>query len=427
MTGQQLPSRLTADHIRRHFVDGVNIFVSGGAGQPDALIRAIEQAELSASFRVIDNSLPTMTQLNPNQFSSGALMNTGFFVGGYREYYAQGKLEFVPAFHSARFRAIDDEYNINIALLKVSEPDSKGYCSAGLHADYSETMLAQADLIIAEINPCMPYIDDALKISLTDINYCVTSDEPLIEYSVAPSTETDIKIASYIADLVEDGDCLQLGIGTLPVSILESLTSKQDLGIHTGLLTEAVMPLVEAGVVNGRRKNIDTGKITTGIAAGSTAFYQWCATCPDLRMKPVNYTHDGGVLAGIDRLVGINTTLEIDLFGQVNSETINGRQIGGVGGLVDFLRGARTSRGGRSIIALHSTARKGSISKIVPLLNSAPVTVMRDDTDYVVTEFGVARLSNLSVEKRAQALIDIAHPEFRASLTSAWQALLAKF
>lgn len=427
MTAQALPTPLSVDHIREHFIDGINLFVSGGAGQPDAVINVIEQAGLSSSFRIIDNSLPTMTQLNPNQFSSGALLNTGFFVGGYREYYAQGKLEFVPAFHSARFRAIDEEYDINIVLIKVSEPDARGYCSAGLHADYSETMLANADLIIAEINPAMPYIDDALKISMDDINYCVTSDAPLLEYSVAPSSATDIKIASYISDLVEDGDCLQLGIGTLPVSILESLINKKDLGIHTGLLTEAVMPLVEAGVVNGRKKNIDTGKITTGIAAGSTAFYEWCAGCPDLRMKPVNYTHDGGVLASIDRLVGINTTLEIDLFGQINSETIKGKQIGGVGGLVDFLRGARTSRGGRSIIALHSTARKGSISKIVPLINTGPVTVMRDDTDYVVTEFGVARLSNLSVEKRAEALIDIAHPDFRASLTSDWQALLAKF
>ncbi len=426
MTTQQFPATLTVERVQEHFVDGLNVFVSGGAGQPDALINVIEQAALTSRLRIIDDSLPTMTQLNPNQFSSGALLNTGFFVGGYRDYYAQGKVEFVPAFHSARFRAIDEEYDINIALLKLSEPDARGYCSAGLHADYSQIMLGNADLIIAEINPSMPYIEDGLKIPVANIAYCVTSDAPLIEYSVAPASQTDITIASFISDLVEDGDCLQLGIGTLPVSILESLSNKKDLGIHTGLLTEAVMPLVEAGVVNGSKKNIDTGKIVTGIAAGTTEFYRWCATCPDIRLKPVNYTHNGGVLASIDRLVGINTTLEIDLFGQINSETIKGKQIGGVGGLVDFLRGARTSKGGRSIIALHSTARKGSISKIVPLLRDGPVTVMRDDTDYVVTEFGVARLSNLSLEKRAEALIGIAHPDFQASLTSEWQVLLSK-
>ena len=426
MSKQQLPSPLSVDHIRQHFVDGINVFVSGGAGQPDAIINMLEQAALTSRLRIIDNSLPTMTQLNPNQFSSNALLNTGFFVGGYREYYEHGKIEFVPAFHSARFRAIDEEYDINIALLKLSEPDANGHCSAGLHADYSQTMLNNADLIIAEINSAMPYMDDGLKIPLSDIAYCVTSDEPLIEYSVAPASETDVKIASHISGLVEDGDCLQLGIGTLPVSILESLTGKKDLGIHTGLLTEAVMPLVEAGVVNGSKKNIDTGKIVTGIAAGSTEFYRWCASCPDIRLKPVTYTHDGGVLASIDRLVGINTTLEIDLFGQINSETIKGKQIGGVGGLVDFLRGARTSKGGRSIIALHSTARKGSISKITPLIKDGPVTVMRDDTDYVVTEFGIARLSNLSLEKRAEALINIAHPDFQSSLIKDWQVLLSK-
>jgi 4-hydroxybutyrate CoA-transferase len=427
MAIQQYPSSLSAADIREHFVDGVNVFVSGGAGQPDAAIRAIRQAELTSQFRIIDNSLPGMTALNPNHFSSAAIMNTGFFLGAYREYYEQGKLEFVPAFHSARFRAIEEEYDINIAVLKLSEPNGEGYCSAGLHADYSTTMVNKADLIIAEINSAMPFIDDALKISVNDINYCVTSGDPLIEYSVAPASDTDKQIASHISDLVEDGDCIQLGIGTLPVSILESLGNKKDLGIHTGLLTEAVMPLVEAGVVNGSKKNIDAGKIITGIVAGSTAFYEWSAKCPDLCMKPVTYTHDGGVLASIDRLVGINTTLEIDLFGQINSETIRGKQIGGVGGLVDFLRGARTSKGGRSIIALHSTARKGSISKIVPLINVAPVTVMRDDTDYVVTEFGVARVSNLSVEKRAEALINIAHPDFRASLASEWHDLLVKY
>lgn len=427
MTIQQYPPLLSTVDVRRYFIDGVNIFVSGGAGQPDAAIRAIHQAELDSQLRIIDNSLPGMTALNPNQFSSAAVLNTGFFLGAYREYYEQGRLEFVPAYHSARFRAIEDEYNINIVVLKLSEPDDRGYCSAGLHADYSQAMLNNADLIVAEINSAMPYVDDALKISVDDINYCVTSDDPLIEYSVAPASDTDKKIASYISDLVEDGDCIQLGIGTLPVSILESLGSKKDLGIHTGLLTEAVMPLVEAGVVNGSKKNIDTGKIITGIVAGSTAFYEWSAKCPDLCMKPVTYTHDGGVLASIDRLVGINTTLEIDLFGQINSETIKGKQIGGVGGLVDFLRGARTSKGGRSIIALHSTARKGSISKIVPLINIAPVTVLRDDTDYVVTEFGVARLSNLSVERRAEALINIAHPNFRESLASEWHDLLAKY
>ncbi|HCO61719.1 MAG TPA: hypothetical protein DIT58_16195 [Porticoccaceae bacterium] len=427
MVNAVYPPLLGATQVQEHFIDGRNIFVSGGAGQPDAVIEVIASAGLSSQLRLIDNSLPGMTSLDIDRFSSKARLNTGFFLGAYRDHHAQGRVDFVPAFHSARFRAIDEQYAINIALIKVSEPDGSGLCSPGVQSDFSQAMLDQADLVIAEINSAVPYIEDGMKVPLSSINYCVRSDEPLIEYSTAPSGETDLKIASLISDLVEDGDCIQLGIGSLPVSILENLTDKRDLGIHTGLLTEAVIPLVESGVVNGSRKNIDTGKIVTGIAAGSRAFYDWCGKCPDLRMKPVNYTHNGAVLASIDRLVGINTTLEIDLFGQINSETINGKQIGGVGGLVDFLRGARTSKGGRSIIALHSTARKGSISKIVPLINKGPITVMRDDTDYVVTEFGVARLSNLSVEKRAEALIEIAHPDFRKSLTEEWQVMLANY
>ena len=427
MANADYPPSLTVARVEEHFTDGCNIFVSGGAGQPDTVMAVIAAAGLGRQLRIIDNSLPGMTSLDLDRFSSQARLNTGFFLGAYRDHYAQGRVDFVPAFHSARFCAIDEEYDINIALIKVSEPDTNGMCSPGVQADFSQAMLDQADIVIAEINSALPYIEDGMKIPLSGIDYCVPSNQALIEYSTAPSGETDIRIATLIADLVEDGDCIQLGIGSLPVSILENLTNKKDLGIHTGLLTEAVVPLVEAGVVNGRCKNIDTGKIVTGIAAGSRAFYEWCGQCPDLRMKPVNYTHNGAVLASIDRLVGINTTLEIDLFGQINSETINGKQIGGVGGLVDFLRGARTSRGGRSIIALHSTARQGSISKIVPLINKGPITVMRDDTDYVVTEYGVARLSNLSVEKRAEALIGIAHPDFRKSLTEQWQAMLASY
>ena len=427
MATKTFPPELTTEEIRKHFVDGVNVFVSGGAGQPDALIAAIAEARLSSRLRILDNSLPGMTALDIDRFSTAATLNTGFFLGAYRDQHRLGRVDFVPAFHSARFRAFDDEYDVNIALIKVSEPDNQGFCSAGVQADYSAHMLAKADLVIAEISASMPYVEDATKIALDDIDYATASETPLLEYKVPASSETDIKIAGFISGLVEDGDCIQLGIGSLPVSILENLTDKKDLGIHTGLLTDAVVPLVEAGVVNGSRKNIDQGKIVTGIAAGSRAFYDWCGQYPDLCMKPVNYTHDGGVLASIDRLVGINTTLEIDLFGQINSETLNGRQIGGVGGLVDFLRGARTSKGGRSIIALHSTARKGTISKIVPLIQGAPITVMRNDTDYVVTEFGVARLSNLSVEKRAEALIEIAHPDFRDELTRQWQEILVNY
>ena len=427
MTTQQLPTALSVEHIRQHFSDDATVFISGGCGQPDGALKVIEQAALASAFRVIDSSVPTMTELALDSLSPKAVLNTGFFLSGYRPFHQQGRLEYVPAYHSARYRAMEEDYNIGIVVIKVSEPNQAGYCSASLHADYSQALLDKASVIIAEINPNMPFIDDALQIPLTAIHYSVVVDTPLREYGVAPSGDIDRGIAGRIAELVDDGDCLQLGIGSLPVSILESLGGKKDLGVHTGLLTEAVVPLVEAGVVNGRKKTRDKGKLTTGIVAGSHDFYQWCGKHADLSMRPVSYTHHAAVLAGIDNLVAINTTLEIDLFGQINSETIRGKQIGGGGGLVDFLRGARSSKGGRSIIALHSTAKGGSISKIAPLLTTAPVTAIRNDVDYVVTEHGVARLSNLSVEKRAEALISIAHPDFRASLTEQWAELMSSF
>ncbi|OUS11137.1 hypothetical protein A9Q89_09815 [Gammaproteobacteria bacterium 53_120_T64] len=413
--------------MRQHFVDGVTVFISGGCGQPDNVLDVVAEAGLNTAFRIIDCSVPGMTATELDRLSSKAILNTGFFLGAYRPFHDQGRLEYVPAYHSARYRAMEDDYNINIVLIKVSEPNAEGFCSASLHADYSREMLAKADVVIAEFNANMPYISDALQIALADIDYTVSSDTALREYGVAAGSELDLVIAEHIAALVDDGDCLQLGIGALPVSILQTLGNKKDLGVHTGLLTEAFVPLVEAGVVNGSKKTIDKGKMTTGIVAGSRAFYQWCGSYSDLSMRPVSYTHNAGVLAQIDNLVAINTTLEIDLFGQINSETIKGKQIGGGGGLVDFLRGARSSRGGRSIIALQSTAKGGSISKIAPLLKTAPVTAIRNDVDYVVSEYGVARLSNLAVEKRAEALIGIAHPDFRAELTSQWQDLMSSF
>ena len=427
MAVQALPTLLTAAHVQQHFVEGITLFVGGGCGQPDAVLDVISEANLAVKLRIIDCSIPTMQALNVDQISTGATLNGGFFLGAYQDLYRAGRFEFVPAYHSARYRAIEEQYDVSIALIKVSAPDESGFCSVGLHGDYSPEMLDKANIVIAEINPNMPYITDAPKVALGDIDYCVESDSELLEYSVAEGSATDMLIAEQIADLVDDGDCLQLGIGALPVSIMKKLGGKKHLGVHTGLLTESFVPLVEDGVVDGSRKSIDTGKLTAGVVAGSRDFYRWCGARPDLQIRPVTYTHNAGVLAQIDNLIAINTTLEIDLFGQFNSETIKGKQIGGGGGLIDFLRGAQSSKGGRSVLAVQSTAKKGTISKIVPLLDTAPVTGMRSDIDYVVTEYGVARLANLSLEKRAEALVGIAHPNFRDELTEQWSELLSRF
>lgn len=419
-------AELTPAVVRECFRAGDNVFVAGGCGQPDAVLEIIAAAALDVPLRVLDASVPGMTELDVDRISTGARLNTGFFLGGYRKLHEAGRLDWVPAFHSARYRALEADYHVGIALIRVAPPGPDGACSLGLHADYSLRMLERARLVIAEINGAMPAIADAPRLPLSAIDFAVTSDHPLREYRVGGAgSSIEDRIATRIADLIEDGDCLQLGIGSLPVSILRRLDDKRDLGVHTGLLTEAFMPLVEAGVVTGKRKNIDTGKLVTGIAAGSQEFYRWCADYPGLALRPVTYTHDAAILASLERLVAVNTTLEIDLFGQLNSETLNGRQIGGGGGLVDFLRGARASPGGRSIIALAATAKGGSLSKVKPLLQG-PVTALRADVDYVVTEYGVAPLSNRSLEARAEALIGIAHPDFRAELTSQWQELLRR-
>ena len=235
--------------------------------------------------------------------------------------------------------------------------------------------------------------------------------------------DVEERIGRNVAGLVDDGDCLQTGVGAIPDAVLDSLSSHRHLGFHSGMLCDGARKLIDAGVITGERKTRDRGRHVTGFVYGDADLYGWAVTRDDLDLRPVSYTHDAGVLASLDNLVIVNSAVQVDLFGQINAEMIGARQISGTGGAVDFFRGAALGRGGRSIVALPSTAARGSRSRIVVRLDPPGVaTALRTDCDYVVTEFGVASLSGRTVDERAEALIGVSAPEFRRELEERWQS-----
>lgn len=302
-------------------------------------------------------------------------------------------------------------------LLQVSCPDESGHVSLGISVDYMRAVLAQAPLVIAEINPRMPQTCGDTRLAVSAIDWFVDATEGPQEVLPAPADAVDEQIARNVAGLVRDGAVLQVGIGALPDRVLAQLHHLKHLGLHSGILTDAVRPLIEAGVIDNSTKRRFTGVGVTTMAAGTQSFYDFLHRNRAIEFHPCSMTHDAQVLAGIDGLCAINSALQVDLAGNVNAESIDGRQISLPGGLPDFAAGARRAPGGVSILALRSSFGKHGASNIVPRLGSdTPVTIGPEDVDFVVTEYGVAALHGGSAQDRAAALIGVAHPRHRETL-----------
>ena len=327
-----------------------------------------------------------------------------------------GRLEVVPAHYSALPRLFAERLlPADIGLVQVSPPGPDGLCSVGIGADYSPDAARHSRTLIAEINHQMPATRGTPGIPLDRFAAVFESDRPLPEAPDRRPDEIDAAIAGHVAGLVEDGDTIQMGVGALPAAILDGLSGHQDLGFHSGMLTDGVLRLVGQGVITGRRKEIDQGLAVTGIAIGSADLYARLDEMP-VEFRPASYTHSARVLAQLSRLVAINSALQVDLTGQVGAEIVRGRYLGGVGGQADF-SGAAARTGARSIIALRS--RAGEKSTIVAALRDGPVTTARADVDVVVTEHGVAHLRGCALSERAGRLAAIAAPEHRDSLLRA--------
>ncbi len=298
----------------------------------------------------------------------------------------------------------------------MTPPDDEGYCSYGVSVAYTQAAAQSARIVIAQMNGLMPRTGGA-KIHLDALTYIVEKDEAVFELPPPRIGDLERKIGENVASLIPDGATLQLGIGATPDAVLLFLKGKKDLGIHSEMFSDGVMHLAEAGVVNNRKKNIHPGKFIATFLMGSRKLYEFVHNNPDVELHSVDYVNDPYIIGQNDNLISINSAIQVDLMGQVNAEMIGSTQYSGIGGQVDFVRGASRSKGGKSIIAMPSTAAKGTISRICRELDrGAAVTTSRNDVHFVVTEYGIAELRGKTLEQRAEALISISHPDFRQAL-----------
>lgn len=312
---------------------------------------------------------------------------------------------------------------IDVALIQVSPPDRHGYVSLGVSVDIVRAAVDTASLVIAEVNDQMPRALGDAFLHQRAIDFLIPVSEPLPELEGEPVDDASRAIGEHVAALVPDGATLQTGIGKIPHAVLEALRDHRDLGVHTEMLSDGVIDLVEAGAITGRRKSLLPGKLVTSFVMGTRRVYEWVHDNPAVELRPSEFANDPWVIARNDRMVAINSALSVDLTGQVASDSLAGRFVSGIGGQVDFVRGAARSRGGVPIIALPSTARGGEVSRVAPALEpGSGVVTSRGDVRYVVTEYGIADLWGKSIRRRAAALIEIAHPDHRAELLAAAKA-----
>jgi len=342
--------------------------------------------------------------------------HNALFIGpNVREAVAEGRADYTPVFLSEIPRLFETgRVPIDVALIQVSPPDRHGYCSYGVSVDIVKPAAENAGLVIAEVNEQMPRALGDSFIHVDDIDLLVPVDYPLPETTVGAPDEIARDIGRHIANLVEDGSTLQMGIGTIPDSVLYFLRDKKDLGVHTEMFSDGMMHLVEEGVVTNMKKTLHKGKVIAAFCMGSRRLYDFVDNNPLIEFHPVSYTNDPFVIAQNEKMVSINSALQVDLTGQVCADSLGTYFYSGIGGQVDFVRGAARSKGGKPIIALPSTAQEGTISRIAPILTpGAGVVTSRGDVHYVATEWGVAYLHGRTIQERALALISIAHPKFR--------------
>lgn len=415
---------VTVEEAVAHIKDNDLVVVSHAAGVPQLCVDALIKNHSAYHNVRVFHMLTLGKGICDAPEAAGHLQHITNFIGGnMRQAMKEKRVDFFPGYFSEVPSLMEPGKLLDpdVALIQVSYPNEEGYCSYGVSCDYTKPAAEHAKIVIAEMNRQMPFVGGDNLIHISKISYIVKADYPL--HTIAPTEikEVEEAIGRHCAQLVHDGDTLQLGIGAIPDAVLLFLKDKKDLGIHSEMVSDGVLELVKAGVINGKRKKINPEKIVATFLMGTQALYDFANKNDAVEMYPVDYVNDPWVIAQNDNVVSINSCVEVDLMGQVVSESIGLRQISGPGGQVDFVRGAARSKGGRSIIAMPSTASRGTTSRIVPLVaEGAAVTTSRNDVDYIVTEYGIAKLKGKTLRERAEALIAIAHPMFREELQRAY-------
>ena len=402
---------------------GDKIFIGTACGEPryliDALIKYVEKNPKS----IADAELMQVWSLGVSPWKNRKFgynfRHNSFFIGdNTRESVNTGFADYTPIFLSRIPELLKNRHiEIDVALFQTSMPDKNGYVSLGISVDITKAAIESADLTIAQLNPRMPRVHGDTFIHLKDIDYCVHKEDELIEFFSEVPGDIAQRIGKYVAQIINDGDTIQLGYGRLPNAILENIKNKQKLGIHTELLTDSMVNLQELGAIDNSLKNIDRGKTVAAFCMGSKDTYDFIDDNPSIEFKEVSYTNNPLVIAQIENMTAINAALQLDLTGQSTSESIGSLFFSGIGGHADFMRGANLSPNGKTILVMESTAHNGTISRIVPFLDSgAGVTLNRGDINYVVTEYGSAYVHGRNIRERAMDIISIAHPKFRPEL-----------
>ena len=413
----------TEERIFSNIHPGNRIFIGTGCGEPQCLVKALISYVRSHPKAFFDAELLQVWTLGvapyaDEKFKDNFRHNSFFIGNNTRAAVNQGLADYTPVFLSQVPGLFQKKLvPVDVALIQTSLPDDHGFMSLGISVDITKAAAESASLVIAQVNPRMPRVLGETFLNIKDVDFIIPCEEPLLEYEDTIADEISQKIGTYVSRIVQDGDTIQVGYGSIPNAILAHLKNREHLGVHTELLTDGIVELMRLRVIDNSRKELNRGKTVAAFCMGKRDTYEFLHDNPAIEFRPVNYTNNPTVLARQKSMTAINSALEIDLSGQATAESIGMMFYSGIGGQADFMRGAILSPGGKTILAIQSTAENGEVSRIVPYLKEgAGVTLSRGDIHYVVTEYGIAYLHGKNIRERAMDLIAIAHPKFREQL-----------
>ncbi|BCG04914.1 4-hydroxybutyrate CoA-transferase (plasmid) [Paraburkholderia sp. PGU19] len=397
-----------------------HIFIPGSSGEPSAFMSALlRERNCTQHLRILTSYVPGINKLAIDRFEPTASVSGLFMQPGLHDAQRDGRYRFLPVTYAGFVRHLRENVELDLTVVQVSPPDDQGLCSLGPAVEFAPTAIGKSRRILALVNRRTPRVRGAASIPYSRFDYVCEVDSALPQY-VTALDDSSISVARHVASLIDDGSTVQVGLGRVPAALSLQLKERRKLRFHSGMLSDGFTDLVAAGAID------ESAIHTCCVLVGSESLYRWAAEFEALRVVGCDLTHNVQTLAGKDRFISVNSALEVDLFGQCNLEHADGRSISGPGGAPDFARGARLSNGGRSIVALSATHSAGKGSRVVPRLSERSIgTLSRVDVDYIVTEFGVARLVGASVHERAKVLIDIAAPEFREGLSRSWREIAA--
>lgn len=415
---------VSAEEAVKVIESGDDIWFPVGGGEPQLLPKALVERREELTGVMVNQILPIKPTFFKQEYSENVRHCSWFCSGASRTAINEGWGEFIPNYFHEIPKLLTNYRKVNVVMATVSPMDKHGYFSLSLGIDYIQAAIAKAEKIILEVNPTAPRTLGNSFVHISQATYVVECNDPVPALAIPPITDVEQAIGNYVAEMIEDGATIQVGYGGIPNAVTKALMTKKDLGIYTEMITDGMVDLLECGAVSNSKKSFHPGKIIGTFALGSRRLYDFLDDNPMVEMHPVSYTNDPYNISKNDNMMAINASIEIDLTGQACSESMGTKQWSGTGGQADFFRGANMSKGGKGFVTLAATAKGGTVSRIVPKLNhGAVVTTSRNDVDHVVTEFGVAKLRGKTVRERALALINVAHPDFRAELKEAAKAL----